>query len=333
MAKQKDTQYLYLSARLQVLEASMLTRQRAERLLEARTRADEARILEECGLRGAESLSSAELEETVARRQSEAFAGTAAEAPDRRIVDAFRVKYDCHNLKVLVKCEASGTDPLQPGLMSRCGTVSPEELKKGFFSGDMPDLRPELSEAVRAARETLAKTNDARLSDSVLDAACFKAMLALSQEAECPFLTDYVRAQIDGANLRTAVRCRRLERDEAFLRRMLLEGGTVPAEAVIAAARDGKLQEAFGRTEFAAAAAAGDGLDEDTPVTEMERLCDDAGTKSLASAALEGFGPRVLVLYLAAAERESMALRLILTGKASGVPTQTIRERMRELVV
>jgi V/A-type H+-transporting ATPase subunit C len=45
------------------------------------------------------------------------------------------------------------------------------------------------------------------------------------------------------------------------------------------------------------------------------------------------FGDSVLVAYMAARENEITAARIILSGRLSGVPTQAIRERLREAYV
>ena len=49
MAKLKDTDYLFLSTRIRVLERSLLTKERMERMLDASAPADAAKILQECG--------------------------------------------------------------------------------------------------------------------------------------------------------------------------------------------------------------------------------------------------------------------------------------------
>ena len=47
--KRKDTEYLSISARIRVMENRLLTRNRMERMLEARTDEETAKVLSECG--------------------------------------------------------------------------------------------------------------------------------------------------------------------------------------------------------------------------------------------------------------------------------------------
>jgi len=45
------------------------------------------------------------------------------------------------------------------------------------------------------------------------------------------------------------------------------------------------------------------------------------------------FGDSVLVAYVAAKENEITAARIIMSGRLSGVPTESIRERLRDAYV
>ncbi len=45
------------------------------------------------------------------------------------------------------------------------------------------------------------------------------------------------------------------------------------------------------------------------------------------------FGDSVLISYLAARENDITAARIIMSGRLSGVPTESIRERLRESYV
>ena len=49
MPKIKDTDYLFLSTRIKSMERNLLNGERLERMLEARTPEDAAKVLTECG--------------------------------------------------------------------------------------------------------------------------------------------------------------------------------------------------------------------------------------------------------------------------------------------
>ena len=66
-------------------------------------------------------------------------------------------------------------------------------------------------------------------------------------------------------------------------------------------------------------------------MTEFELACDNAVTAYLTGARLVSYGEAPAIAYLAAVEGETTALRMILTGMLAGLPTETIRERLRDL--
>ena len=126
--KVKDTDYLYLSTYLRAQEPKMLGRDRIERMLTAKTAADAARIQEECGYGTFETVTASVLEEKIAARRAAVMEDLARLAPDVRVVDAFRVRYDYHNAKVLVK--SGGTRG--QALLSSAGRVPPQQMEEAF---------------------------------------------------------------------------------------------------------------------------------------------------------------------------------------------------------
>ena len=67
MAKIKETDYLFLSTRVKCLECSLLSRERMERMLEARTVEDAAKVLQECGYAEMARVSQEELDQVIAQ--------------------------------------------------------------------------------------------------------------------------------------------------------------------------------------------------------------------------------------------------------------------------
>ena len=66
-------------------------------------------------------------------------------------------------------------------------------------------------------------------------------------------------------------------------------------------------------------------------LTAFELACDNAVADYLSNAKLCSFGEESVIAYLAGTENELTAVRMILTGRLAGVPSDTIRERLRDL--
>lgn len=113
MSKLKDTDFLYISTRLRSMENHLLTRERMERMLEARTDEDAAKVLSECGYKGLDKPGMDALSHALSDARAETFSELAAMSPNADIVDVFRIKYDYHNMKALTKWRPLREKPRQ----------------------------------------------------------------------------------------------------------------------------------------------------------------------------------------------------------------------------
>ena len=122
--------YLYLSAMLRAREAKMLTRDKAERMIDAPSFDEAAKMLTDCGYKDMSGFTAKQVEETLAEHRAEIFAELARLSPNAEPVEVFRMRYDYHNAKIVIKTEADGRD--RSDLMSASGRVSPEVLKRSL---------------------------------------------------------------------------------------------------------------------------------------------------------------------------------------------------------
>ena len=146
MSHIKDTDYLGISTRIHAMENRMLTRERMDRMIEARDDAEALKVLSECGYAGGETIEVQNLEQVLAAERASAFREIRTALPDTRIADVFQIKYDYHNAKVLVKAQALGKDGER--LLLSGGRYDPKELLEGWHkavgrSQERPsDVRP-----------------------------------------------------------------------------------------------------------------------------------------------------------------------------------------------
>ena len=331
MAKRlNEYDYLYISARIHTLETKLLTRERMERMLSARTAGEAARVLSECGFGDFPALTPAGIEEGLNRARLALFDELRRDAPDPNLVDVFRVKYDYHNAKALLKAEAVGRDA--SSLLLDAGRYPAGQLREDFTQRNLERYSPAFRQAVVQARDTLASSGDPQAADFILDRAYYEEMLQAAQASGSAFLEGYVRLSIDGANLRSLVRALRMGKGADFLQRALLPGGDVPLDRLLTAG-GGELPALFARTPLEEAAQAGAETLGGGPLTQFERLCDNALTAYLSQARRVPFGEHPLIGYLYAKENELTAIRVILTGRLAGLDTETIRERLRDSYV
>lgn len=314
---------------LRAREPKLLTNERAERMLDAPSFEEAAKLLTDCGYEDMSSMSAGEIETALAEHRAEVLAELEQLSPSKDIVDVFKMKYDYHNAKTLVKAEAMGTDPSR--LLSASGRIAPEELTAAYNEGRWAELPDVMGDAMAEAKAVLARTSNPQLADIVLDQAYFTELKNAAQATESDFLIGYAELLTDCANLKSAVRTLRMGKNGDFLQSVLLSGGSVD-EARIASAGDiDGVAALFSASVLDKAAALGVEAVSGGSVTAFELACDNAVTAYLTDAQLISYGCEPVIAYMAAVEGEITAARMILTGRLSGVSPEIIRERLRDL--
>lgn len=333
MSEIKDTDYLFLSTRVRTLERNMLTRDRMERMLEARSDEDAIRVLGECGYpEPTDAITMDVVSEMLAAERNQVFADLYAYAPDPALIDVFRVKYDYNNAKVLLKSQAVGTNAEY--LLVDLGRVPIRVLTEALHTGEMQDLPPMLQLACQQARETLSATRNPQQADFVMDRIYFDDMTQLAAATGSTFLAGYVRINVDVANLRSIVRTLRLGKSVEFLEGVLFSGGNTDRRSILAAISAGTaLEDLFQLSALAEAAHAGTAAMHGESLTQFERACDNAIVAYLKTAKYVPFGDAPVVAYLAAKDLELTAIRILMAGRLAGLSTEAIQERLRDSYV
>ncbi|MCF0138179.1 MAG: V-type ATPase subunit [Oscillospiraceae bacterium] len=320
--------YLYLSAHLRAKEAKMLTAEKASRLLDSADFTEAAKQLCDCGYEDMSGMSMDEITAALNARKEAVFRDLVNMLPDKEIGDIFRIKYDYHNAKVLIKAEAMGTE--REDLLSSVGRMKTEALKTAYFEESFAFCPDALAKSMMEAKRVLNRSENPQLAEFVLDKACYGELVSVAKKLGSRFISGYVDILIDCANLKTAVRCMRMGKSADFLRNALIDGGSVYTEKIAAANSPEALAAAFAVTKLRSAAAAGAEAVGGGRMTAFELACDNAVMAYLKDAKLVSYGEAPAVAYFAAFEAELTAVRMIMTGLKAGIAPDTIRERLRD---
>ena len=321
----KDTDYLFLASRVRALERKLLTAPRIEQLLTAGDVAACSQLLSELGYEPIHD--EASLQASLKQQREAVFSDIARFMPEPELLDVFRLKYDYHNIKTLLKDRSGGR------LLMDAGCISAADMERQYAeSGNWQFLPKEMADAAKEAGDVLAETGNPQRSDFILDRAYFAQLRSLAQESRCAYLQEYIRAMIDAANLRSLVRTKRLRTDPGFLRQVLFDGGSVSVDTIVAHAGNGPAA-LYRATPFRAAAEAGEEAVKGGSLTAFERACDNAVLLAAGKARSIPFGVEVVLGYLAAKESEWTAVRIIMSGRMAGMTADAIRERLRDQYV
>ena len=322
----KDNEYICLSAVLRAKEARLLNKSQLDRMLSEREFSDACRVAAEGGYEDMSGMDVNGVNAALARYRAGEVGEISEMVPDPMVLNLFRMKYDYHNAKVLVK--SGGDLEKNKHLISDSARFSAEKLLEVYQAEEGNGGLPRgCADAIRDARNALARTGNPQLADFILDKAYFAELLAEAAKSKKTYITDYVRMQIDQANLRSVIRTAGMAHREELLDKALIEGGTIGvAELIEAAESKERLVDLYASTELAKAAATAD-------LSLFEREADKAMQEYMLRVNYVPFGPEVLMEYLSALEYEITALRIILTGKLMGLPEAKLRERLRDRYV
>ena len=186
MAKKiKDTDYLAISARVRAMENDLLTAERMEQLLAAHTDDEAVKLLQSFGYPELDLAHPEAMDEAIGAVRLATLEDLSGSLPDAGYLDVFKIKYDYHNVKALLKAEAMGTDAGR--ILMDLGRVDAAALKEALRTGE-GDLPGKLREAAAEAREVLDTTRDPQLGDVVLDRWYYRDLLDAADATGSDFL-------------------------------------------------------------------------------------------------------------------------------------------------
>jgi V/A-type H+-transporting ATPase subunit C len=331
----KDTDYLAISARIRAMENMLLTQPRMEKILDARREEEITKILQDCNYFSGQFNPSepAEMDAALTLVRGRMFNDMLSGAPDKRYVDIFRMKYDYHNLKALLKGKALGKNVDK--ILMDIGRVPLTVLKEAVESEEISLLPTCLGDALLETKEVLNTTRDPQLSDVLLDRWYYQDLTVLAEEIGSPFVQGYIRTRIDSVNLRILVRTIRMGKNVEFLKGTLVDGGNVDLTTLlkIGADRGAGLAEAYHSTDLKEAAQEGASILKTGSMTQFEKLCDDGVAGYMAVAQTVSFGEEPLLAYMSAHETEFINLRILLMGRMTGLSDDLIRSRLRTMYI
>lgn len=334
MARVKQEDYAFATARIRAREQKLLSRGRLERLFEVQDYSDAVKIMVESGYgneqadsrkSGAENLDgifSAELVKTY-----DLIGGM---VPDPQVVNLFRKRYDYLNAKLILKAEALKINVSET--LSGLGAIEPAKLMKLISGRALSELPEIFREAIEESLEEFNSSGDPQMIDFLMDKASFRDMAADAKVSEDPFLMKLVDMLIDTANLRILIRTKLLSKPDDYIRKAWINGGSFSNRLFEEMENKGldklfEVLKSLGQEKLAADLS--EAVGKPDGISEVEKILDDYITLFLRESKYVTMGIEPVIGYLFFKETEIKNARLIITGVMNRVPKETIRERLR----
>lgn len=330
--KDKSTEYMYISARVRAIEATMPGREMIGRMIEAQNTESAAAVALESGILGlAEQAKDPDrLDEVLSRRLKDALDVVESDEGGRRVTPIIRLAYDCANIKAALRCIPHGID--FSDLLFDVGSLPVERYGEMAESGDFSSLSKNLAQAAQKAKTDYATTCDPLKIDLPLDRACFADMLSAAEKTDDGFTVDFVKTKIDMTNVMMLVRIIGMGKNGltgGLLSDALIDGGYIGVESLKEAVEQeenelmGKISGLVSARYPRIAEALGSGTE------NIENECDSLIEAKLQEARYIPFGIPIVLTFLCKLEYEIKNVRIILAGKAAGLSPERIAQRVR----
>jgi V/A-type H+-transporting ATPase subunit C len=334
MARVKQEDYAYATARIRAREPKLLSRSRLERLFEIKDYSDAVRIMVESGYSNEQAdsrKSGAEnLDDILSAELAKTYDLICEMIPDPQVLNLFRKRYDYLNAKLILKAEALKLEVRET--LSELGTIEPGKLLKSISGRKLSDLPEIFSEAITESLEVFNASGDPQMIDFIMDKASLRDMAEDAIASEDPFLIKLVDMLIDTANLRILIRSKLLNKPDDFIKKAWISGGSFSNKLFEEMENKGlnnlfDVLKSLGQERLAADLS--EAIGQFDGISEIEKILDDYITHLLKQGKFVTMGIEPVIGYLFFKETEIKNARLIITGVMNKIPRETIKERLR----
>ena len=331
----RDALNAFGSGSVHAAARNMLTRERLDAMIDAKTPEDACKILQDAGYgRDGESIRPDNYPIVLAHETEKLNEFITFVANGNPLFRIFFYPADYHNIKALIKGEILETDA--SGILDAGGSISVTQMKALIKERNYIPMTRHMKRAVEESIETHARMHDPQLIDLICDRECYSDICDTAADANNDFAIGYVKLLIDTINLRTFARCRRMKQPWSFFSTVFIKGGNIDEKLFITGYEEQLSQFAarllpYGLQEACEAGA--EGLKETGTFTELEKQCDNALITYIRQARFATFGIEPVIAYMVGKQMEIKSVRIILAGKVAQVPAQQLRERVRDTYV
>ena len=323
-----DTKYTYAVARIRALETSLLNSAVIEQLMACQTDVQCLQLLQEKGWGDADTPENAEA--ILSREQEKIWETIRDLGVDMSVFDVLSYPNLFHNLKAAIKDACTSENGKHLNIYYEDTSISPDEMLEIVRGKDFSRLPKTMSEAAKEAYETLLHTRDGQLCDIIIDKAQLEAVYQAGKEAKDSIIKEYAESTVAIADIKIAVRAQKTAKSMEFMKRAMVECESLSVTQLAKAAVSGMdaIVEYLSQTEYAEG---GRAIAESA--SAFERWCDNRMMQTMQPQKYQSFSVGPLVAYVLARENEIKTVRIIVSGKRSGLSDDSIRERVREMYV
>lgn len=338
-----NTAFAQSVAWVRVLETKLLNENELERMILAKDARDAYKILNETDysthIGDIENVES--FQEVINAGLKDSKELITRIAPHKWMFNILWLRYDFHNMKVLLKAKNSNKELEDvKDYLFGFGAVPVEAMKKYVLDGEdagfglEEDLEKYLKESVKLAQADFNKDEDPQLIDMVLDKRFCKIINQLAVKSGNEFLITLTKKYIDLKNIELFLRLKIQEREESLLEKGFVSRGTIEKYRFADAFRKdiNDFAESMRHTDYAnIIREAVKGYEEEKSFVKLDKLSYDHLNDYIQRSKRIAIGPEPVFAYFWAKKNNAIIIRSIMVGKLNDVDPQHIRKMIRNL--
>ena len=322
--------------RTKVIETRLLSQDKINRMIESNDVEEALRLLNESeysdSFKGV--LVSADYEKILSNELIRIYDLMRDVSADPVVVDLLALKYDYHNMKVMVKEKIYKKD--LSDLYISVSVLAPDFMKEAYTTQDFRQISKEFKTAIDAVEEDFKESSDPQRIDFIFDEYYFKHLYNMAERTKIDLFINYVQDMIDFTNVASLIRLKKQNKDIEFCKDVILENGNIKKDDILAAFNDSidDMMDRFKDSKISNSLIKGlDSYKETSSLSILEKYKDDYLMDLNKASKYINIGPEPIFSYIVAKETEIKTLRIILVAKLNNLSPDVIRERVRELYV
>lgn len=318
--------FVFQNAKIKHMEPKLLTSQSVQRLLDCSTTAEAYKLLTEIGMGVGLATENVDFDAIFAHEEANAVA-LLREFNVDSVLDAFLIQCDYHNVKALLKAQATGAQ--NPVLMPY-GLYEIETLQEGVVANDISKLPIPMGEAIKAVQKFIVEEKiTPHTIDTIVDRAMYKDILSKVRKNGA-LQKLYFTRKIDYLNISSFLRCKKLGLAEKFFLDGFIDGGELD-EVFFSSIYESPTDVLKDKCKFTAYQNIVVKVAESGNIVEFEVEADNALLKIWKDESDDMFSVAPIVSFYLTKMTELKVVKLIVAGIKNHVEPKLIRERMRDI--
>ena len=321
-------------SRIWVLETKLLDKPKVERMIEAPSASEVLRILNETEYSNvsANIKRPEDYEEILTAELKRIYDLVYEISPVKEVVKIMSLKYDYHNIKVLLKGKVLEKD--LSSMLIKLGSLDLQEIKRKIDGDNLKSLNGIIGKGAQEAMKVFEETKDPQKIDIIVDKYMYKELVEIKNNLNYKFIDNLVKVMIDSTNVRTLLRIKKQNKGRDFAREVIVDGGVIDSSKLISLLNESpeNIMSKLQSTIYSDLIKEGfEGYISNESVSLLEKLSDNYIMELMKGSKLVTFGPEKILSYIYAKETEIKVIRIIMVGKLNNIAEEVIRERLRDI--